>query len=133
MVQVQVSLPAEAYSWSSQVVQYADAAPPEVLPGHSTYEGVVPGWPPVHCLLWWDWTSGGRPMIVGILNYYDFDSPWEQAGNVNVWVRPSRQRLGIGSRLVRLAETMYGPLNLDQQRYTESGAALVNALLRGEV
>jgi len=128
----EVTVPAEAYTWSSQVMQYADATPPTTLPGFSTYEGVVPGWPPIHCLLWWDCTTGGRPMIVGILNYYDFDSPWERKGNVNLWVRPSHQRRGVGSTLVRLADALFGPLNPEQQRYTASGAAFMNDLYSKE-
>lgn len=41
---------------------------------------------------------------------------------MNIWVRPDRQRRGIGTALVDACERRFGPINLDQQRYTAAGA-----------
>jgi GNAT superfamily N-acetyltransferase len=127
-----VTLP-DVYEWESQVIQYADAARPSE-PGTITYyAGDVsesyPGKPPIDCLLYWDRTaSGKRLMIVGILNHYPVDyPPWEHAGSVNIWVRKSHQRRGIGTALAREAARRWR-IDLDRQRFTASGAALAERL-----
>lgn len=117
----------DAYSWESQVCQYREAVPPETLPGFSYYAGETPVGT-VDCLLWWDRTTSGKPMIVGILNHYGFDSYWEKTGNINLWVRKGHQRRGIGRTLVSMADAMWGPINFEQQRYTAAGVALVKSL-----
>ena len=124
------TMPEGALSWTSQVIQYADAPRPVDVPNVTHYAGQTSRGV-VQCLLWWSETKGGRPMITGILNYYPHDMPpYEEAGNVNIWVRPSHQRQGIGTALYLLADSIYGPINLDQQRFTDSGAALANSLGR---
>lgn len=118
--------------WGSQVVQYAHAEPP-AEPGITYYAGdmsdAYPGTPPVDCLLSWDHTaSGTRLMIVGILNHYPADyPPWERKGRVNVWIRPSHKRRGIGTALVREAASRWD-IDPDRQRYTAEGAAFAERL-----
>jgi len=127
------TIPADAqtgvYSWEGQAAQY----PPTGVPGISYFAGEVPNGKPVNCLLYRD--EHGE--LVGILNHYD-DTYWsggilpyilEVPGNVNMWVKPSERRKGIGTALLEEAERRYGPLELHQQRYTEAGAAFVKALL----
>lgn len=110
-------------SWESQVVQYPEFGPP----GIEYFAGVVEGYAqPVDCLLW----RGGDKRVHGILNYYSIDyPPWEKAGNVNVWVQPGWQRKGIGSRLIRVAQRRWGPINWQQQQYTEAGAAFARHMM----
>lgn len=120
-------------TWESQVYQYRDAEPPAEIPGYSYYAGVLETGT-VDCLLWWGRTTSGRPMIVGILNHYPVDMPpFERAGAVNVWVRRTHQRRGIGGALVRLANALYGPIDYDRQRYTAAGAALAESIERDEI
>lgn len=130
MVKVPVHLAEGAYTWDSQIHQYQDAPPPDTVPGCTYYAGVVEGRErPVDCLLWWA-EVGGKPRVVGILNHYPIDfPPWEKAGNINLWVRRSHQRQGIGTALVQVAEELWGPLNWEQQRFTPSGAALTESIL----
>jgi GNAT superfamily N-acetyltransferase len=117
----------EVYSWESQVCQYQDAQPPTET-GITYFPGPLPGGV-VDCLLYWFVEEGRRPRIVGILNHYPFDNPpFEQKGNVNVWVRRPNQRQGIGTALVQEADRRWGPINLAQQRFTASGAALAQYL-----
>lgn len=114
-----------AYTWESQVVQYSRIG----LPGRiSHYSGRVASHDvPVDCLVWRDEMGKVR----GILNYYSVDfPPWEQAGNVNVWVDPAWQRRGIGLALVKRCVEMYGPLKVEQQNYSRTGVRLLKKLLR---
>jgi len=109
------------FSWESQVVQY----PRKGRPGVGYFAGETDAGI-VHCLLYRD-VKGD---VVGILNYYDgYLKPnvWETAGNVNIWIRPDRQRRGIGTRLIRAAMERW-PINLDQQRFTPNGAAFARRL-----
>lgn len=138
-----VSMPEGALTWESQVVQYADAPPPEE-PGITYYEGDVsdsfPDKPPIDCLLYWQEKPGGQMgrdgqrraklRIVGILNHYPDDyPPYEKAGNVNVWVRKAQQRQGIATALWEEAVRRWN-VRLDDQRFTESGSRLAAALDR---
>lgn len=121
----------KVYEWHTQVPQYAKTGEPGV-----TYEqnhikaatGVdatgqpVPG-PPVDCLLWRD----PEGVLRGILNHYPIAiPPFEEAGNVNVWVDPDWQRRGIATALCEAAMQRW-PVDLDQQSYTPAGAAFVAA------
>lgn len=121
------TMPEGALSWESQVVQYRDARVPS-MPGITYYAGVVEGRPrPIDCLLYWD-KVGGKLRIVGILNHYPVDyPPWEKAGNVNLWVRRTHQRRGIGTALWEEAVRRWS-VTLEGQRFTDSGAALANHL-----
>lgn len=107
-------------TWESQVVQY----PATGAPGIRYFAGVT-DYGTVDCLLY----RNVKREVVGILNHYGFDSPWEQTGNVNVWIREDYQRRGIGTALVKEAHRRWG-VNLDQQRFTPGGAALAERLRR---
>lgn len=114
----------EALSWSSQVVQYQDAPPPEQVPAITYYPGET-HLGTVDCLLYWV-EIGGKPRIVGILNHYPIDMPpWERAGNVNIFVRKSHQRQGIGTALWTEASGRW-PVRLENQKFTAEGAAWAN-------
>jgi GNAT superfamily N-acetyltransferase len=109
------------FSWESQATQYPRDGEPGIgyFAGETDY-GIV------HCLLY----RNKRGALVGILNYYDgYLKPnvWETAGNVNVWVRLDYQRRGIGTALVAEAKQRWD-INLDQQRFTASGAAFAEKL-----
>lgn len=126
----------EAYSWGSQVVQYADAPLPQPGEVITYYAGVEPGRPPVDCLLYWvhdtrvNPAERKRPRIAGILNHYPVDyPPWEQAGNVNVWVRKPDRRKGIATALIREAARRW-TIRPEQQRLTPDGVALAESLFR---
>lgn len=106
------------YSWESQVSQY----PLNGVPGIEYFPGPTP-YGTVDCLLFRD--VHGK--VVGILNHYGFDSPYESTGNVNIWVHPHRQRRGIGTALIKAATGLW-PINLDQQRFTPSGMAFAEKL-----
>ena len=71
-------------------------------------------------------------VLLGILNHYPVDyPPWERAGNVNIWVREDHRREGIATRL--LGEAMHKwEINLDQQRFTQSGVDFANAFVQEE-
>jgi GNAT superfamily N-acetyltransferase len=121
-------LPGPVYSWESQAGQYA----PSGLPGIGYERHYADGFDigpeaPVDCLLMRD----VHGQLVGILNHYPETDPGglEQAGNVNLWVRPDRRRRGIGSMLMRAAQERW-PIRFEQQRYTRDGIAFVTALRR---
>jgi GNAT superfamily N-acetyltransferase len=113
------SIPSYAlYTWDSQACQY----PTFGEPGISYFAGVT-DLGTVDCLLY----RNERGVVVGILNYYDFDSPWEVRGNVNVWVRRNAQGRGIGTALIEEAHRRW-TIDLDQQRFTPEGAAFAERL-----
>lgn len=103
------------FPWESQVVQYPEVGPP----GIDYFKGDIGEGQWVDCLLYRD--ADGR--VVGILNHYPFETPWEKVGNVNIWIHPERQRQGVGSALVLEAMSRYG-IDFEQQRYTYAGARL---------
>lgn len=110
-----------AFSWQSQASQY----PHKGTPGIAYFRGDLPDTDKiVDCLLYRN-ISGH---LIGILNYYSWDSEWEDAGNCNLWVRPDCQRQGIGTHLLREAQKRW-QVEIEQQRYTPEGLALVEALL----
>lgn len=85
----------------------------------------VPSQEPVDCLLY----RSRKGTIIGILYHYPVDlMPWEQAGNVNMWVHPRRLRRGIGTALLREAMRRWD-IDPEQQSYTPEGAALMNSVL----
>ena len=69
--------------------------------------------------------------VVGILYCYRSVTAFEVPGNINIWVRPDRQRRGIGTALVRAFTEKFGDINLDQQRYSPAGAEFAERLIRG--
>jgi GNAT superfamily N-acetyltransferase len=111
------------YSWESQVWQY----PQKDSPGVHYYPGVLPDGRVVDCLLWY----GSDRKLHGILNHYDeaFCHPGspEKPGNVNLWVDPAWQRMGIGTALVKDAMRRWD-LDPEQQQYSTQGWALVQSL-----
>jgi GNAT superfamily N-acetyltransferase len=114
----------ELYSWESQVQQY----PRFGVPGRISYfAGVVDSQTtPVDCLLWRDENG----LLRGILNHYPIDyPPFERAGNVNLWVDPEWQKRGIGTDLVKKCIELYGPLKVEQQKYSRDGAEFITKLI----
>ncbi|OXM69600.1 GNAT family N-acetyltransferase [Amycolatopsis vastitatis] len=117
------------FSWPSQAAQYPQSGPP----GISYFRGDVSesfgSGAYVDCLLMRD-VDG---VLVGILNHYPQDlPPHERAGAVSIRVRPDRQRRGIGTHLLKEAMTRWR-VQIYRQRFTPSGAAFAEALLRREV
>ena len=116
------------YTWESQACQYAPKGEPGIgYELHHANEYDAPPGAPVDCLLMRD----RRGDLVGILNHYPTTSDLEEAGNVNIWVRPDRQKRGIASRLVREAQSRW-EINFLQQRYSPAGLKLLASLHRKE-
>jgi len=124
-------LPGPAYSWESQARQYAERGHPGIGYERHYADGRDVGpTNPVDCLLMRD--QGGE--LLGILNHYPEDGYdhgflIEHAGNVNLWVKPSCQRQGIGTALLAEAEKRW-TIDYTQQRYSPSGLALLRSLQR---
>jgi len=136
-MEVQIIPP--AYSWESQARQYAEiSAPGLALEQHmvdtETGDEVFdvpahlagPGISVVNCLLLRDELG----CLVAILNHYDGKNPLESADSVNLWVRPDRQRQGIGKMMTREAMKRWPGVRLENQRYTPSGVCLLSSLIR---
>ena len=127
-----VSIPQEEiYSWASQVWQYPEYGVPglsyflgRINRNGSTATDFLGAGQKVDCLLWRD----EHGLVIGVLNHYPTDFPLERAGNVNVFIEPSHKRQGIGTALVAEANRRWGPINMDQQRYTPEGAAFAERL-----
>lgn len=116
------------YSWESQANQYAPLGAPGIgYERHYANEHDAPPGPPVDCLLMRDRTG----VVVGILNHYPVggEDDLEQAGNINVWTRPDRQKRGIAKALLREAKARWD-LDPRQQRYSAEGLALLHSLDR---
>lgn len=112
-------------TWESQVSQYPERGEPntiELFLGDESEN--FPGKPPINCLLWRD----GDGLIRGILNHYPDDyPPYEQRGNINVFVQPEWKRRGIGTALWDKAIELFGEPNYHQQTYSPEG---IKAVLR---
>lgn len=121
----EVSIPAEfVYAWESQVKQYDLRGKPGIVQERHAL-GELGALDIVDCLLWRD----DLGLLRGILNYYQTDNEFEQAGNCNIWVDPGWQRTGVGTELVREALRRWD-IDPDRQRYTEAGLAFVAAVER---
>lgn len=131
-----------AFSWESQAKQYAKSGAPglaleqhmvDTETGNEVFgvpaELAGPGISVVDCLLLRDEAGS----LVAILNHYDGKDPLEAADAVNLWVRPDRQREGIGKMMVREAMKMWPGVKLENQRYTRSGVYLLRSLTRDGV
>lgn len=121
-----------AFSWGSQACQYAQHGPPGL--GHERHALDARGNEValddraatmlVDCLLMRD----VHGELVGILNHYTGESELEKTGNINVWVRPDRQRRGIATRLLREAQARWD-VDWRTQRYTTDGLALLKKVM----
>jgi hypothetical protein len=80
----------------------------------------------INCLLFRDEDGS----LVAILNHYDGKNPLEAADAVNLWVRPDRQREGIGKMMTREAMQRWPGVRLENQRYTRMGMHLLKSLVR---
>lgn len=135
--QLPYTLPALAFDWDSQVVQYPEAGEP----GISYFHGEVPETKGVDCLLY----RGDDGKVIGILNHFPedipnpyYDTPMgrmlgasryiERAGNYTVMVDPAHRRKGIGMALTREGVKRFG-LDLLAQTNTREGAELDRAYL----
>jgi ribosomal protein S18 acetylase RimI-like enzyme len=85
-----------------------------------------PGISVVDCLLLRDDLGS----LVAILNHYDGKIALEAADSVNLWVRPDRQREGIGKMMTREAMKRWPGVKLENQRYTRIGVRLLQSLIR---
>jgi ribosomal protein S18 acetylase RimI-like enzyme len=112
-----------AFSWESQARQYAYRDAPGIsLERH--HLGEWPHWTQIDCLLYRD----EEGLLVAILNHYvDSNNPEERAGNCNLWVKPSHQRRGIGTALLRDAMQRWD-IDFEQQRFTSQGLLFFDAL-----
>ena len=134
-------IPGPAFSWKSQAAQYETSGVPgqrleyhwvdlqsgeEVFPPDPQDGPDVVGCTRIDCLL----HRGEDGLLEGILNHYDGRNPLESKDSINVWVRPDRQRQGIGSDLVRRAVTLWPGVTYDKQRYTDAGIALLQSMMR---
>ncbi len=139
---VKVQMIPPAFSWASQAKQYAESGPPgmtleqhmvDTETGNEVFDVPAdlagPGISVVDCLLLRD-ESGS---LVAILNHYDGKNPLEAADAVNLWVRPDRQREGIGKMMTRLAMKVWPGIKLENQRYTLTGTYLLRSLTRDRV
>lgn len=109
-------------TWQSQAVQYDWKGEP----GLSYFAGDLPETDKiVHCLLF----RNEKGHLVGILNYYDWDSGWEKPGNFNIFIHRLYKGQGIGTMLFKEANRRWGPLNLAQQRWSEEGARWMEHLI----
>lgn len=128
MTRCEVTIPQWAiFAFAPQAAQY----PQFGVPGVSYYKGVVSPKVWVDCLLWRD----QHGVVLGILNHYSVANDWEAVGNVNVFVHPDHKRQGIGTALVAECVARWGPINLEQQKFSPEGAAffehLTDAVLDG--
>jgi ribosomal protein S18 acetylase RimI-like enzyme len=136
---MEVEMIPPAYSWASQARQYAECGAPGVTleqhmvdteTGNEVFdvpaELAGPGVSVVDCLLYRDELGS----LVAILNHYDGKIPMEAADAVNLWVRPDRQREGIGKMMTREAMKRWPGVRLENQRYTRIGVCLLESLIR---
>jgi len=125
-----------ALAWDSQVRQYPKLGPPGLsfvaYPDEPAYgPNGARTTTTIDCLLY----RNRKGHLVGILNHYNDDiyecdgSLLERPGNVNLWVRPDRQRRGIGTKLVAEADRRWS-IDWMAQRYTEAGRSLVSSYTR---
>lgn len=128
------------YDFDSQAKQFHKKGKPG--PGYETHE--VAGFP-VECWLY----RNTKGHLVGILYHYPEGGPTvpiqrlnmdgevelvvepiESPGNVNIFVRPDRQRRGIGTRLVEKYERKRGPIDWSKQRLTPQGVEFARKMNR---
>jgi len=106
-------------TWESQAAQY----PPHGQPGISYYRGQVTADFHVDCLLCRDENGA----LVGILNHYPDDfPPYENQGNVNIWVHPGRRRQGIGTDLLEESYKRWKPP--ENAKISETGVEWLKGL-----
>lgn len=128
-----------AYSWESQAQQYAESGAPgltleqhmvEVDTGNEVFDIPAhlagPNISVVNCLLMRD----EEGCLIAILNHYDGRNPMESADAVNLWVRPDRQRQGLGTTMAHAAKERWPGVTLENQRYTRMGVYLLRSLAR---
>lgn len=111
------------FSWESQAVQHKLTDTPGI---HYEEVCVIEGYP-IDDLTLYDEAGD----LVGILYRYPLGAPgFEVPMSINLYVKPSERRKGIGTKLVAEAERRWGPIRWDRQRFTREGAALVRNYLR---
>lgn len=107
-------------SWESQKKQYPKTGEPGIHLERHQITGSYHGNPSyasvIDCLLCRD--EDGQ--LVGILNHYNKGNPYQVPGSVNIWVKPSHQRQGIASVLLRDAWHRW-ELRYEDQEWTGDG------------
>jgi GNAT superfamily N-acetyltransferase len=112
----------DVMAWETQVVQYPSGG----SPGISYLRGQVDPAYYVDCLLF----RGDDGELIGVLNHFPADyPPYERAGNVNIWVRPDRQRQGVARALILEALGRW-EFRWENQRITPSGARIAASMVR---
>lgn len=132
-------IPASAFDWTSQAKQYREKGEPgirlerrcvDIDSGEEVFDVdpalAGPRITVTDCLLFRD----AEGTLIGILNHYDGRSPLEKKGGINIWVRPDRQRQGVGTSLVIEALRRWDDMLPESQRYTEAGLAFLKSLIR---
>jgi GNAT superfamily N-acetyltransferase len=112
----------DIHTWRSQACQYAPTGDPGITLEH--YNICIQGsYTMVDCLLYRD-TDG---TLIGIWNHYNENNPFQAPGSCNLWVRPDKQRQGIGTELLRRADELWDLA--DQATYTADGNAWIEGLV----
>lgn len=110
------------FSWESQRDQY----PADHEPGFRYTVEHVEAYPdhPIDCLVLY----GGDRKIAAILNHFPLGVPgWEEPRAMMLYVDPARRRQGLGTRMLREAERLWGPVDWDAQHVTPEGRALAES------
>jgi GNAT superfamily N-acetyltransferase len=111
-----------AFGWESQAAQWLHHGEPGIsFERHSV--GTYPHLHIVDCLLYRD----EEGLLVGLLYHYCDDSRYEEAGNVNIMVKPENQRRGIGTALLVDAMARWN-IDLSAQNLTLAGAFFLRHL-----
>lgn len=111
------------FDWESQAKQYARQGEPGIhLEKHNVRTANTLS--VVDCLL----SRDKQGHLVGILNHYNEDNPWERPGAMNVWVEPSHRRQGIATDLLRQANELWHLTN-EHLSYTPDGDAWIQGLV----
>jgi GNAT superfamily N-acetyltransferase len=108
------------YDWGHEACQYAHYGTPGIhLETHAFMQSVV------DCLLYRDEAG----LLIGILNHYNENNPYEGPGAMNVWVKPENQRQGIATELLRRANELW-TLSNEHLKYTPDGDAWIESLVQ---
>lgn len=113
----------EILQWDNQQKQYPESQPE----GFFYMQGQM-GDKYVDCLLLYN----EKQELVGIFNHFPFDfPPYEQKGNMAIWIKPTEQGKGLGKKLLTEGVNRF-QINLKQQTYTKQGYKLLLSYLKNQ-